>query len=92
MVVRSDWFKLFSPKGVQPNIKMRVPMILSDPLLSLLCQIWLFLLLSFCVVPMHFKEIKVYTKTFVIATLFWEKWCIFWKSSRGANTFVHDCI
>ena len=34
----------------------------------------------------------VYTKTFVIATLFWEKWCIFWKSFRDANTFIHDCI
>ena len=32
MVVGSDWFRLFSPKGVQPNIKLRLPMILSDPI------------------------------------------------------------
>ena len=28
----------------------------------------------------------VNTKTFVIATMFWEKWC------RGANIFDHDYI
>ena len=33
MVIGSDWFQLFSPKGVQPNINLRLPMILFDPVL-----------------------------------------------------------
>ena len=33
----------------------------------------------------------VNTKTFVIATFFWEKWCIIWQKCRGANIFDHDC-
>lgn len=28
----------------------------------------------------------------VIAIIFGEKYLIFWKKSRGANTFGHDCI
>ena len=75
MVIESEWFQLFSPKGVQPNIKLRVPMTLSDPVFEF-CVKLSFSLLLFCVVPMHLKEINVYTKTFVIATL-WDKWCIF---------------
>ena len=52
MVIGSDSFQVFSPKGVQPNItilpiipKMRVPMILSDPIFEFYvkwCQTWSF--------------------------------------------------
>ena len=34
----------------------------------------------------------VNTKAFVIATIFWEKWCIIWQKCRGANIFDHDYI
>ena len=34
----------------------------------------------------------VNTKTFVIATFFWGKWCIIWQKCRAANIFDHDCI
>ena len=33
----------------------------------------------------------VNTKAFVIATIFWEKWCIIWQKCRGANIVDHDC-
>ena len=95
MVTGSDWFQLFSPKGVQPNIKMRVPMIFSDTVFEFCvkwCQIGFFSSAFLCCPNVLKGNNHMYTKTFEIATLFWEKWCIFWKSSRGANTFVHDCI
>ena len=94
MVIGSDWFQLFSPKSVPPNIKLRLPMILSNPIFEFCvkwCQIWLFSSVFFCC-PNALKGNKRVYQTFVIATLFWEKWCIFGKSSRCASTFVHDCI
>ena len=81
MVIGNDWFKLFSPKGVPPHIKLSVPMILSDPIFEFflkLCKNWLFssafLRLSVFLCPNALKGNKhVYAKTFVIATLSWEK-------------------
>ena len=37
------------------------------------------------------QNANVITKAFVIATIFWEKWCIICQKCRGANIFDHDC-
>ena len=53
------------------------------------CQIWLFSSAFLCR-PNALKGNKhVYTKTFVIATLFWEKWCIFWKSCQYFRPWLY---
>ncbi len=39
MVPGSDWFQLFFPKEVLPNIKLRVPIILSSAFCGVLCGI-----------------------------------------------------
>ena len=46
MVTGSDWFQLFFPKGVLPDIKLRVPIILASAVLGFcvgLYQIWLYM-------------------------------------------------
>ncbi len=79
-------------KEVLPNIKLRVPIILSSAFFGFcveLYQIWLFFSF-FCVVPMQTKHKHVSTKTF--ATIFREKGCIFWQNWKGADIFCHDCL
>lgn len=39
----------------------------------------------------NWKQSLPSTKTFVIQLFFWRKQCIFWKDSRGADNFCHDC-
>ena len=83
----------FLPKGVLPNIKFRVAIILSSPFLEFCVESDLgFFHQIFLVFPNANKINKhVDTKAFVIATIFWEKWCIIWQKCRGANIFDHDC-
>ena len=44
----------------------------------------------FCIFPMQINK-HVNTKAFVIAAIFWEKWCTIWQKGSGANIFDHDC-
>ena len=82
MVTGSDWSQLFYPKGVLPNIKFRVPIILSSPFLEFCVQwyqIWLFFV---CFSKANKITKHVTTKTFVIAKFFWEKWYIIWHKCQ----------
>ena len=80
MVTGSDWSQVFFPKGVLPNIKFRVPIILASPFLEFCVesyQIWLFFsLIRLCFSNANTINKHVNCKTFVIATFFLEKWCI----------------
>lgn len=94
MVIGSNWFQLWFPKGVQPDIKLRVPM--HDNFVWHICwvlckmSIGFFLLLFFAFFQ-YTKEINVYPKKIYNCNNSCEKWCILWKNSRGANAFIHDC-
>ncbi len=72
MVTGSDWFQLFFPKGVLPNIKLRVPIILSSAFLGFCVELYQ-ILLVFSVFFELFQckqKIKMSTKTFATATIF----------------------
>src|SRR4029434_5116217 len=69
----------FFPKLVLPNMKLRVPIILSGPFLEFCVessQIWHFFSDFLCCSNANKINKHVNTKAFVIPTIFWEKWCI----------------
>ena len=82
---------IFFPKGVLPNIKFRVPIIVSSPFLEFCVEgyhIWLFSSDSpFSNANKINKNVN--TKTFVIAPFL--KLCIICQKCKGANIFDHDC-